>query len=145
MRWIVASSVFLLFACETTPSPAESWHTVFTGLPGALLSVTGTSDSDVWAVGSDANDGQGPLVLHFDGSAWKRYVTGISGDLWWAQVFADGSVFAGGTAGGPEREIHDLQGLGSVGEGRVVRRKWHAGRALRRDDVCGRHDAARVE
>jgi hypothetical protein len=98
MRLLVASCVFVLLACETPP-PTESWHTVFTGLPGALLSVTGTSDSDVWAVGSDANDGQGPLVLHFDGSAWKRHFTGISGDLWWTQVFADGSVFAGGTTG----------------------------------------------
>ena len=76
-----------------------SWSTVFTGLPGALLSVSGSSDTDVWAVGSDSNDGKGPLVLQFDGASWKRYLTGITGDLWWAHVCPNGRIFAGGSLG----------------------------------------------
>jgi hypothetical protein len=80
-----------LVAChhETTAAPAEppeppSWAVVADNLPEALLSVSGRSSSDVYAVGSDA--GNGPLVLHFDGKGWQRLRTGLSGDLWWVQA-----------------------------------------------------------
>src|SRR5262245_27379216 len=58
-----------------------------TNLPAsALLAVWGTSDSDVFIVGSD--DGAGPVVLHWDGAAWARLDTETTGDLWW--VWSDG-------------------------------------------------------
>lgn len=69
-------------------------------LPGALLSVWGTSATDVWSVGGDARDGSGPLVLHYDGKAWKRVPTGqTSGDLWWVFGFAGGPIFMSGAGG----------------------------------------------
>ena len=76
------------------------WQLVHQELPGALLSVWGTSATDVWAVGADARDGRGPLALHYDGTAWTRLDTGrTQGDLWWIFGFADGPVFAGGDGG----------------------------------------------
>ena len=77
-----------------------TWHKVHEGLPGALLSVWGTSASDVWAVGGDAGDGTGPTVLHYDGIAWDRLDTGqTNGDLWWVFGFAGGPIYIGGSGG----------------------------------------------
>ena len=82
-----------VFACGDEPGPpgtggggaggmAPTWTLVHDKLPGALLSVWGTSESDVWTVGGDARDGTGPLVLHYDGTAWSRVETGLTaGDL----------------------------------------------------------------
>lgn len=68
------------------------------GLPSAILSVWGTSTSDVYAVGGDRGDGTGPLVLHFDGTAWSQLATGENGNLWW--VFGiGGAVYMGGEGG----------------------------------------------
>lgn len=55
-------------------------------LHGAILSIWGTSDQDMFLVGSD--DGSGPLLLHWDGAAWTRLDTGTTGDLWW--IWSDG-------------------------------------------------------
>ena len=62
--------------------PQAGWVNVATGLGSALLSITGTSASDVWTVGSNA-DGTGALVLHYDGSGWTRHDVGVTQDLWW--------------------------------------------------------------
>ncbi|MCA9516364.1 MAG: hypothetical protein KC635_15590 [Myxococcales bacterium] len=76
------------------------WEIVQEGLPGALLSVWGTSASDVWAVGADARDGSGPLVLHYDGTDWARVPTGRpAGTLWWVFGFEGGPVYMGGDGG----------------------------------------------
>lgn len=91
----------LLAACGSdepgTPEPA--WQIVHDQLPGALLSVWGTSSRDVWAVGSDTRQGGGPLVLHFDGTSWSELATGATGDLWWVFGFEAGPVFMGGSGG----------------------------------------------
>jgi hypothetical protein len=71
-----------------------SWQLVARGQGAALMSVGGTSASDVYAVGAD--HGSGPAVVHYDGHAWKTLVTGQPGDLWWLQAFAGGPVFMGG-------------------------------------------------
>ncbi|MCB9702173.1 MAG: hypothetical protein H6711_09780 [Myxococcales bacterium] len=92
----------LLVACPgDEPPPAEdTWQRVASGLPGALLSVWGTSASDVWAVGGDARDGSGPTVLRFDGMQWSRVSTGqAQGNLWWVFGFAGGPVYVGGEGG----------------------------------------------
>jgi hypothetical protein len=60
-----------------------TWQLVLHDLPGGLLSVSGTSSSDVIAVGNDPQDDRGPLVVHYDGQSWTRLETGASGDLWW--------------------------------------------------------------
>ncbi len=78
-------------------NPAETWTVIHRDLAGALMSVWGSSASDVWAVGGDAGDG--PMVIHWDGIAWTRMSAGISGDLWWVYGFAGGPVFMGGQQG----------------------------------------------
>ena len=89
----------LLTACTDEPVSVE-WQIVHKDLPGALLSVWGTSATDVWAVGGDARDGSGPMVIRFDGAAWTRIPTGATdGNLWWVFGFADGPVYMGGEGG----------------------------------------------
>jgi hypothetical protein len=61
------------------------------------MSVDGASASDVYAVGADKGDG--PLVLHFDGTSWKELPTGQHGDLWWVHAFPDGSAVMSGAGG----------------------------------------------
>jgi hypothetical protein len=85
-------------AC-TKPAPPEppkapAWQLLAHDLPSALLSVSGRSASDVYAVGADK--GSGPLVLHFDGKAWSRLHTGQTGDLWWVQALPGGPVLMAG-------------------------------------------------
>src|SRR5439155_12312881 len=81
------------------PPPPAKWSQVFTDLPGALISVSGSASTDVWAVGSDTHDGLGPLILHYDGLSFRRQVVTDSGDLWWVHVFGGSSFVAGGGKG----------------------------------------------
>lgn len=80
-------------------APAAGWQIVEPKLDAALLSIWGTSSSDIWTAGADARDGSGPLVLHFDGASWTPAPTGATGDLWWAHGFAGGPVYFGGAGG----------------------------------------------
>ena len=84
---------------EPRPPPQSEWQLVHGSLPAALFSVWGTSESDVWMVGADANDGAGATVFHFDGATWSQLETGHAGDLWWVFGFAGGGVYMGGTGG----------------------------------------------
>ncbi|KIG14427.1 BNR repeat domain protein [Enhygromyxa salina] len=90
-----------LVACPSEPDPPEEgWEIVHRGLPGALLSVWGTSSTNVWAVGGDSQDGLGPTIIHFDGETWTRVESGqTQGSLWWVFGFEDGPVFMGGEGG----------------------------------------------
>lgn len=74
---------------------------VLENLPGALLSVSGTSPTGVYTVGADTNDAAGPLMLHYDGAEWRRVETGLtSGDLWWITTPpVDGQFFMAGDPG----------------------------------------------
>jgi hypothetical protein len=72
---------------------------VFQDLEAALISVAGTSSTDVWTVGADSRDGKGALILHYDGERFTRHVTGIEVDLWWAHPLAADSVYMGGSDG----------------------------------------------
>jgi len=81
-------------------TPTGQIHPVLQNLPGALLSITGTSAADVYTVGADANDGTGPLVLHYNGQAWQRLSTGVAGGLWWISVTPiDGDFYLAGNEG----------------------------------------------
>jgi len=96
---VVASQALpLLLAChhdEPPPEPAKpAWQLLASELPEALLSVSGRSPTDMFAVGADK--GAGPLVLHFDGKKWAQLHTGTHGDLWWIHTFADGTALLGG-------------------------------------------------
>lgn len=81
-------------ACGDPQKKGEPWQLVSSRLPEALMSIGGSSATDVWAVGADL--GAGPLVLHYDGKGWTRVVTGTRGTLWWTQSFADGTTFMAG-------------------------------------------------
>lgn len=101
--------VLLLVGCNgdkdaQTDSGTEPTGPTFTLLgdasnlpPAALLSIWGSSSDDVFLVGAD--DGTGPVVLHWDGATWSRLQTGSTGDLWW--VWSDGgdTVFMSGEGG----------------------------------------------
>jgi hypothetical protein len=68
--------------------------------PGALFSVAGTEADDVWVVGTERGDDEGPTILHFDGEQWETHDAGVdAGDLFWVHVFHEDSVYAGGTGG----------------------------------------------
>lgn len=78
----------------TTTTEEPTWAQAAVGLEVALLSVAGTSASDVWAVGAEA--GKGGVVLHYDGTAWTRMATSQAYDLWWVHVFGPNDVMIGG-------------------------------------------------
>jgi hypothetical protein len=82
------------------PDSEPGWQIVASKLPGAMMSVWGTSASDVFVVGGDTRDGHGPNAQHFDGTAWTRLDTGQSaGNLWWVFGFPGGPVYMGGDGG----------------------------------------------
>ncbi len=66
-------------------------------LPAALMSVSGKSPNEVWAVGALLDDEA--LVLHYDGAAWNRVRVGAPSDLWWVDVFDSGTIFMAGAQG----------------------------------------------
>jgi len=68
------------------PDAGPGWQVVFDGrtLTRDLLSVWGTSPSDVYAVGGPlGNAGYEAIVLHFDGSAWHELPPGGTDSFWW--------------------------------------------------------------
>jgi hypothetical protein len=71
---------------------------VFEGLPGALMSISGTHENDVWAVGADT-EAHGATILNYDGTEWRQYDGPAGIDLWWVHVFDAGSVFVAGSGG----------------------------------------------
>lgn len=100
---VLAALVLVGNGCEPDDGEgsAKSWKLVLRDLDAALLGVWGSSASDVFAVGADT--GNGPLVLHWDGSTWTKFgaaSTGASGGLWWvAGTDATGPVWMAGEGG----------------------------------------------
>ncbi len=97
---IALAGALTLLACggkEDAPPPEPEWTMVHEGLDSALMSVWGTSADDVWTVGGDAGDG--PSVLHWDGSEWSAIATETRGNLWWTFGFDGGPVFMAGSEG----------------------------------------------
>ena len=93
MRFWVVGLIALSLACDGGQDPldpADVTSTPVQDAAGALLSVTGTGASDVYAIGSDP-DGGGATVLHFDGAAWADVEVG-AGDLWWGWPSPSGDV-----------------------------------------------------
>lgn len=98
---LLATGVALAAAGCHKPSAPEAaedseWQLLASELPSALLSVSGRSADDMYAVGADK--GHGPLVLHFDGRSWTSLHTGTTGDSWWVQAIPDGPVLMAGAA-----------------------------------------------
>jgi uncharacterized protein DUF6851 len=97
--WLLAALLgVLLSGCPDPKPPPEPgpWSLVASDRPEALLSIAGRSRSDIWAVGADR--GQGPVVLHFDGTKWEQLATGFRGDLWWVHAFEQGPVLMAGAS-----------------------------------------------
>ncbi len=83
---------------DTVKNPPLSL--VLQELPAALLSISGKSSHDMYAVGADPGDGTGPMVLHYNGINWERLLTGQSGNLWWITITPiDGSFYMAGENG----------------------------------------------
>ncbi len=96
----VATISLLGGSCPPDGPSGPAWQQVLSDLSGGLLSVSGTSATDVYAVGADSGDGKGPLVLHYDAQQWNRLETGAVGDLWWiTDRMIGGSFFMGGNGG----------------------------------------------
>ena len=94
--WLVAA--LCVAACGG--STERPWTVVAKGQPAALLSLWGASPTDVWVVGGHPADGTGPIVEHYDGTAWTKLDTGLTSvDLWWVKGFAGGPVFMSGEGG----------------------------------------------
>jgi hypothetical protein len=89
------------YMCTVNDTPPRGvLQPVLEDLPAALLSVSGTSPTDVYAAGADPQDGRGPYVVHYDGNGWRRLDTGAAGDLWWISVTPiDGDFYLAGTGG----------------------------------------------
>lgn len=96
-RFFAVAQVLVLLAlgCSDKPDPEPTWSRVSESEDAALLSVHGTAANDVWMAGAD--DGDGPLILHWDGAAWERKNSGVRGDLWWVHALPEGPVFFGGS------------------------------------------------
>ena len=66
---------------DATDQESE-WVLVDGGLPGALISIWGSSSTDVFVSGAQAT------ARHFDGTTWTDLEPPTDKDLWW--VFSDG-------------------------------------------------------
>lgn len=82
------------------PEGKDRWSRVFAEpFESALISVWGRGPDDVWTVGSASGD-SGALLMHYDGSGWRRHALGLDVDLWWVNgVGDDGPIFFGGSSG----------------------------------------------
>jgi hypothetical protein len=83
------------------PGPGgPEWNLLGENQRASLLSVWGSSASDVWVVGGDNRDDLGPLVFHLDGEEWSAVDAGVRNvDLFWVFGFDGGPVYFGGTNG----------------------------------------------
>lgn len=99
IRSVMPAMILLAAGCGAPAVAPPVWQPMMSNLSGALLSVWGTSNSDVYVVGADTRDGLGPTALHFDGQRWTRLNTGLDqGDLWWVYGIGD-AVFMTGSNG----------------------------------------------
>ncbi|MDB4956883.1 MAG: hypothetical protein JWO36_4452 [Myxococcales bacterium] len=97
-RCIIA--LFMLVACGTTTPPAPSFSVLKQGETAALLSIWGTSSSDVWVTGARPSATANPTIVHLAGGVWTRIDSNQSGiDLWWVFGFAGGDIFFSGSGG----------------------------------------------
>jgi hypothetical protein len=82
-------------ACSSPELNRADFRTAARHDGAAMMSVHGTSQSDVWITG--AEDSNGPLLLHYDGVAWSRELALPHGDLWWAHAESPTRAYFSGT------------------------------------------------
>ncbi|HEY6458798.1 MAG TPA: hypothetical protein VIY73_01570 [Polyangiaceae bacterium] len=78
---------------------APAWHVVLENLTPTLLSIWGTSATDVFAVGGPLGNGTPTAVLHYDGTAWTDLHAGGTDTFWWVHGTAGTDVWFVGTSG----------------------------------------------
>ncbi len=85
------------FACgkDERPELVHEFSVVAEHERAAFTAVHGSSEEDVWIVGAD--EGDGPIALHFDGASWEQKTTGVRGDLWWVQSLSPDLAFMAGS------------------------------------------------
>lgn len=76
-----------------------SWKVVVEHLDSTLLSIWGTSATDVWAVGGPRGNGFDTLVLHFDGAVWHQLEPGGMDTYWWVYGTGPSDVWMVGESG----------------------------------------------
>src|SRR5215831_17671840 len=98
----------LACACPSHPSaPPDggdageaSWQVILQHLDGTLLSVWGPSAKDIYAVGGPrGNTPFKALVMHFDGTQWKRLDPNNDGTYWWVHGSSPTDVWLTGENG----------------------------------------------
>jgi len=89
----------MLSACPSTPPVERTWSIEQEHLPGAILSMWGSSPSDIFAAGGPlAADGGMAVMLHYDGASWQPMtLTGTT--LWWVFGFTADDVWSVGEHG----------------------------------------------
>lgn len=106
-------ALFFLVACSSDPitTPidagadvdagpvAATWRPVIEHLDGAVLSIWGTSEKDIWAVGGALGNGQDALAIRFDGTTWKRVAPGGKDSYWWVHGTSSSDVWLVGEKG----------------------------------------------
>lgn len=105
----VALGALALTACpgDDTPPTADSgsapaWQVVLdqSSLDRAVLSIWGSSPSDVFAVGGPlGNTGLQTLALHFDGETWTDLAPGGAETFWWVNGSSPSDVWMVGEQG----------------------------------------------
>ncbi len=104
LAWVVCAG--LLSGCpDSTPAAPDAgpaprtWTVAQEHLPGAILSLWGSSPTDIFAAGGPLSvDGGSAFVVHFDGTSWQPMtLTGTT--LWWIFGFGPNDVWATGEHG----------------------------------------------
>jgi len=107
------AAMLLVASCSdfTEQSPASDagtdapileleWRPILDELDGALLSVWGSSSKDVWSVGGPlGNEGFESLVVHYDGTKWRRLRPGKFESYWWVHGTGPSDVWMVGEKG----------------------------------------------
>jgi hypothetical protein len=85
---------------DADANAAPEWTPVLENLDGALLSVWGTSERDIWTVGGPlGNAGFESLVMRFDGTIWRRPKPGGTETFWWVHGTGPNDVWLVGEKG----------------------------------------------
>lgn len=107
LRWASLPLLAAMLGGCPDPDPdppvlEPSWQVVLdeVDLQGAVISVWGSSPTDVYVVGGPlGNSGYEALALHFDGAAWRDLKPGGTETFWWVGGSGPSDVWMVGTEG----------------------------------------------
>jgi hypothetical protein len=108
--WLVALAGCPDRTCET------GWTVIADRDDGALLSVQGTSEHDVWVAGGGLGLG-GAILRHFDGDRWTEIAIDDDRTLWWVTPDGPDRAWAVGEDG---LIVHVADGVAEVRDAGVA-------------------------